>query len=120
MKIHTSRRRGIFGAITLALIALAFLGMPRSAYADDKYGPETQCWNGTPNPCYQVVVNTCASYATTSVGGGLTVGPTGGGVNASAGSVCSAWVTTTAFYQWKTEAGAGGSGSIPGPKTQLK
>ena len=100
----------IAGMIGLAIIALAFAGRERVAYAEDLESGKVCSW-GPGEVCRTDVTQTCARYASTTIGGGLTGSPTGGGANGTITNSCAQWVTSTLTYYW-TDTGTGaGSGT---------
>ena len=100
----------IAGMTGLAILALVFAGRERVAYAEEFESGKICSW-GPGEVCRTDVTQTCARYASTTIGGGLTGSPTGGGANGTITNSCAQWVTSTLTYYW-TDTGTGaGSGT---------
>ena len=104
----------IAGMIGLAIIALAFAGRERVAYAEG-FASDKYCGSGPGLPCRTIYTEVCDSWVYTTVGGGLTGSPTGGGANGTATRTCAQWTKTTTFYYW-TESGTGGTTKAGSPE----
>lgn len=95
----------IAGMIGLAILALVFAGRERVAYAEDFEADKTCSW-GPGAVCREVKTMTCTRWVNTTLGGGLTGSPTGGGANGTITTSCGEWVTNTETYYW-TDTGTG-------------
>ena len=102
----------IAGMTGLAILALVFAGRERMAYAEE-FEAGKICSTGPGDVCRVETLWTCVSWVNTTVGGGITGLPTGGGANGTVGSSCGQWRTSVETYYW-TDTGTGaGSGTRP-------